>query len=127
MILCKNEFFSIPLSAKGCTGNLELYLAGHSARANSTDLSAFGTDLSQWTDLRCDVRNGRMRVFVGGKKAYEVTIPTAAKDIIGISYDFEGTGSVDFVRFSQLDGTIAFEDTFDSAPKGTGRHLSDKN
>jgi hypothetical protein len=119
MILCKNEFFSIPLSAKGCTGNLELYLAGHSAQAKTTDLSAFGADLSQWTDLRCDVRNGQMQVFVGGKKAYETRIPTDAKDIIGISYDFEGTGSVDFVRFSQPNGTIVFEDKFDSSTKET--------
>lgn len=125
-ILCKNEIFSIPLSAKGCIGNLQLYLAGHSAEAKTMDLSAFGTDLSKWTDLRCDVRNGYAQLFVDGKKAYETRIPTAAQDIIGISYDFEGTGSVDFVRFLQPDRTVAFEDKFDSSTKNTSHFLPAK-
>ncbi|MFD2934380.1 hypothetical protein [Spirosoma flavum] len=114
-ILCKNEMFSIPLSAKGCVANLNLYLAGHFANAKSTDLSAFGADLSQWVDLRCDVRNKHVRLFVGGKKAYEAVAPNSVKDIVGISYDFEGTGSVDYVRFSRPNGMTVFEDNFNSS------------
>ncbi|QHW00959.1 hypothetical protein [Spirosoma endbachense] len=127
MILCKNEFFSIPLSAKGCVGNLDIYLAGHYADARNTDLSAFGADLSQWVDLRCLVRNKRAQVFIGGKKAYEALIPTEARDIIGISYDFEGTGSVDFTRFIQPNGQVVFEDNFDAPHKATSGAQVDKN
>ncbi|QIP15790.1 hypothetical protein G8759_25745 [Spirosoma aureum] len=127
MILCKNEFFSIPLSAKGCVGNLDIYLAGHYADARNTDLSAFGADLSQWVDLKCEVRNKRAQVFIGGEKAYEALIPTDARDIIGISYDFEGTGSVDFTRFTQSNGQVAFEDKFDAPRKATTAVLVDKN
>lgn len=111
-ILCKNDYFSITLSAKGCVANLDLYLAGHEAQARNTDLTAFGADLSKWVNLRCAVRNKRVQLFVDGKKAYEAVAPDAAKDIIGVSYEFEGTGSVDFVRFKRPDGTIAFEDDF---------------
>ncbi|MBD2755169.1 hypothetical protein [Spirosoma validum] len=114
MILCKNQYFAIPLSAKGCVGDLNLYLAGHFAEAKTKNLSGFGADLSKWVDMRCDVRNKKAQLFVGGKKAYEAVLPTEAKDIIGISYDFEGTGSVDFVRFTQPDGKVVFEDNFDS-------------
>ncbi|GAB4052939.1 hypothetical protein [Spirosoma litoris] len=114
MVLCKNQYFSIPLSAKGCIGNLNLYLAGHEAEAKTTDLSNFGADLSKWVDVRCEVRNKRIQLFVGGKKAYEAIAPNAFTDIVGVSYEFEGTGSVDYVRFKRLDGTTAFEDNFDS-------------
>jgi hypothetical protein len=127
MILCKNEFFSIPLSAKGCVGNLDIYLAGHYADARNTDLSAFGADLSQWVDLRCEVRNKRAQVFIGGKKAYEALIPSDARDIIGISYDFEGTGSVDFARFTQPNGQVVFEDNFDAPRKATTGVQVDKS
>ncbi|GAB3990165.1 hypothetical protein GCM10028807_16740 [Spirosoma daeguense] len=114
MIHCKNEYFSIPLSAKGCIGDLGICLPGHYADAKDTDLSAFGADLSKWVNLRCEVRNGLAKVYVDGKKAYEFKITVEAKDIVGISYDFEGTGSVDAVRFTKPDGNVVFEDTFDS-------------
>lgn len=116
-ILCKNDFFAIPLSAKGCVGSLNLFLAGYAAQANQTDLSAFGTDLSQWVDLRCEVRNKHIQIFLGDKKVYEATAPNDAADIVGISYDFEGSGAVDFVRFGRLNGVTVFEDTFDSIRK----------
>ncbi|WP_332367656.1 hypothetical protein [Spirosoma telluris] len=114
MVLCKNQYFSIPLSAKGCIGKLDLYLAGHEAEAKTKDLSNFGADLSKWVDVRCEVRNKRVQLFVAGKKAYEAIAPNAFTDIVGVSYEFEGTGSVDFVRFNRLDGTTAFEDNFNS-------------
>ena len=114
MILCKNQYFAIPLSAKGCVGDLNLYLAGHFAEAKTRDLSGFGTDLSQWVDVRCEVRDRKAQLIVGGKKAYEAVLPTEAKDIVGISYDFEGTGSVDFVRFTQPNGKVVYEDNFDA-------------
>lgn len=116
-ILFKNEYFSMTLSAKGCVANLDLYLAGHEAQARNTDLTAFGADLSKWVNLRCAVRNKRVQLFVDGKKAYEAVAPHSNKDIVGVSYEFEGTGSVDFVRFKRPDGTIAFEDDFDSPRK----------
>ncbi|UFH57452.1 hypothetical protein [Spirosoma sp. KNUC1025] len=114
MILCQNEFFSIPLSAKGCVGNLSIYLAGHYAEAKHTDLSALGADLSQWVDVQLDVRDGHATLLIGGKKAYEAKLPTEAKEIVGIGYDFEGTGSVDFVRFTKPSGEVVFADNFDS-------------
>lgn len=111
-ILCKNEFFAIPLSANGCVGDLNLYLAGHVARSANTDLSGFGADLSEWVDVRCVVQNKRATVFVNGKKAYQAIALNAATGIVGISYEFDGSGSVDFVRFRQLNGTTVFADDF---------------
>ncbi|WP_420149035.1 hypothetical protein [Spirosoma sp.] len=115
MILCKNEYFAIPLSAKGCVGDLNLYLAGYFAESKTNDLSGFGADLSQWVDVRCEVRDKKAQVFVNGKKAYEGRIPSEAADIVGISYDFEGTGSVDFVRFTKPNGKVVFDDNFANA------------
>ncbi|MFT4031165.1 MAG: hypothetical protein QM669_01980 [Siphonobacter sp.] len=114
MILCKNEYFEIPLSAQGCIGQLSLYLAGHAVSAKNTDLSAFGRDLSKWVEVSCSVQKGAAEIFIDGKKVYETRISGQAQDLVGIGYDFEGTGSVDFVRFAQPNGKLVFEDTFDS-------------
>lgn len=113
MILCKNNIFAIPLSAKGCVGDMKLYLAGHRANAKTRDLSAFGIDLSEWVTLLCEVRNKHVTLVADGRTIYEATAPHANVDIVGISYEFEGSGAVDYVRFQRLDGTTAFADEFE--------------
>lgn len=112
MILCRNEMFSIPLTAKGCVGNIGLYLAEHEAHSTTSDLSAFGADLSQWVTVRCEVKNKHLRLLINGKKAYEATLTNNPVGIVGISYNFEGTGSVDYTRFSRPNGEVVFEDNF---------------
>jgi hypothetical protein len=53
-------------------------------------------------------------LFVDGRKAYEATFPNQPVRLVGVSYDFEGTGSVDYVRFSRPDGEVVYEDAFDA-------------
>jgi hypothetical protein len=112
MILCRNQMFSIPLTAKGCVGNIGLFLAGHEAHSTTSDLSAFGADLSQWVTVRCEVKRKHLRLLVNGKKAYEATLTNTPVGIVGISYNFEGTGSVDYTRFSRPNGEVVFEEDF---------------
>ncbi|CCH52447.1 hypothetical protein BN8_01450 [Fibrisoma limi BUZ 3] len=115
MIHGKNEMFFIPLSAKGCISDLSLGLAGHHVDGRNTDLSAFGVDFSNWVDLRCEVVNKQARIWVNGRLAYQATIPSAPVDLVGITYEFAGTGSVDYCRFSRPDGSVVFADGFDRA------------
>jgi hypothetical protein len=111
-LLCQNDVLTIPLSAPGCTANLNLYLAGHEARSPHADLSALGTDLSQWTTLRCEVRNKQIRLWLNGRPVYQTVFPNPPALLVGISYDFEGTGSVDYARLTRPNGEVVFEDDF---------------
>jgi hypothetical protein len=115
MIHGKGEMFFIPLSAKGCISDLSLGLAGHQVDGRNTDLSPFGVDFSNWVDLRCEVINKHARIWVNGRLAYQATIPVSPVDLVGITYDFTGTGSVDYCRFSQPNGSVIFADAFDRA------------
>jgi hypothetical protein len=104
----------IPFCAAGCVANLGLYLAGHEVKPTQADLSAFGFAPDQWVTVRCQVRNRHVQLFVDGRKAYEATFPNAPARLVGVSYEFEGTGSVDYVRFRRADGGVVYEDTFDA-------------
>ncbi|MBC8155693.1 MAG: hypothetical protein H7Z72_22630 [Bacteroidetes bacterium] len=112
MIHSKAKMFFIPLSAKGCTANLNLVLGGNEVRGDETDLSALGADLDQWVDVRCEVVDKRVQILVNKKLAYQAMLPIASAELVGITYDFEGTGSVDFCRFKHPTNKIVFEDTF---------------
>ena len=113
-LMCEEDMIFIPLSAKGCVANLELYLAGHQVKAAQADLSGLGFAPDQWVTLRCQVRNRRMQLFVDGRMAYEATFLNKPARLVGVGYEFEGTGSVDYVRFSRPGGEVVYEDTFDA-------------
>jgi hypothetical protein len=113
-LMCEEDMMFIPLCAKGCVANLGLYLAGHEVRPTQADLSGLGFPPDQWVTVRCEVRNRYLQLFVDGRKAYEATLPNPPARLVGVGYEFEGTGSVDYVRFSRPDGEVVYEDTFDA-------------
>jgi hypothetical protein len=58
------------------------------------------------------VRDRQVQLFVDGQKAYEAALPDKPAPVVGISYEFEGTGSVDYTRFSRLNGEVVYEEDF---------------
>lgn len=98
LIMCKNDVIIIPLSSKGCVGDLSLYAAGTEVQSKDADLSKFGCDLDQWVALRVESKNRHLRFFINGEQAYSVTFPNEPSDIIGLQYRFSGTGAVKNTR-----------------------------
>jgi len=111
-IVCRDDLFKFLLSAEGCVGNSSVYLGGYEATSKHADLSALGRNLSQWVDVRLEVHNKRAKLFLDGQKAYEAVIPHSPTQILGIGYEFLGTGSVDYCRFVRTNGDVVFEDNF---------------
>jgi hypothetical protein len=111
-LLLENDAIVIPLSQLGCVSNLGLFIAGKFVDGKTTDLSAFGGDLSRWTKVRCEAKDKKVQLWVNGKKAFETAFPNPPARIIGIRYGFKGTGSVNYTRLSRVDGRIVFEEAF---------------
>lgn len=101
LILCKGDMIMIPLSAKGCVGDLMLVAAGAVAKSSNANLSGFGCDLNQWVNLKVEAKDKRMDFFVNGIKAYTLTFTAEATDIVGLQYRFHGTGAVKDTRFAK--------------------------
>lgn len=105
LIQCKDDIIIIPLGAKACTGDMNLYAAGVAAQSKHADLSGFGCDLNEWTTLKVVTVNKKMSFFVNDKKAYTLTFPNEPKGIVGVQYRFNGPGAVKYAYFRQR-GTI---------------------
>ncbi|GAB3525192.1 hypothetical protein [Emticicia fontis] len=94
LIQCKDDIIIIPLCAKTCIGNINLYACGANVESTDADLSGFGCDLNQWTKLRVETRNREMTFFVNNKRAYTLNFPHIRTGIVGVQYRFEGVGAV---------------------------------
>ena len=73
LILCENDVMIIPLSAKGCVGELGLFIAGYSLDAQSADLSKFGCNLSEWTSFKIKSVNKNVSITINHQAPFNLT------------------------------------------------------
>ncbi len=106
LILEKNGVFVIPLAARGCVGDLQLWVDNHRVSSQDADLSGFGCDLTQWTNLKVSCSHGMATFFVNGHSAYSLRVPDAPSDIVGVQYRFSGTCAVQQAQFVAADGRV---------------------
>ena len=104
--------FYIPLSSLGCVGNVDLQFSEVFVSGKTTDLSAFGTDLSVWNHLRCIVKNKQVELLLNGRIIYSLTYNEPIGKVMGINFNFQGAGAVDYVRLKDKEGKVIYEDEF---------------
>ena len=111
-LLTEGSMVSIPLSAKGCISDNNLFCLGHYIKGNENDLSGFGVDFSHFVKVRLEVRNGKAMFFVNDKMVYVVDGIARGTKLKGIVFRFQGSGSVDWIKLSKADGTRVYDEEF---------------
>ncbi len=96
-LLCEGSAIILPLAGVGCVSDLNLMMVDHFVSGKKQDLSGFGADLSKWTKVTCDAKEGLVTVRVNGHAAYQAAVGEDAK-IVGVNFRFKGTGRVRNVR-----------------------------
>lgn len=111
LLLTEGNVIVIPLSIKGCVSDIGLFFNGKGIDGKTADLSAFGCDLSQWVNVRAEVKNQKGQIYINETLAYESPWDSNEK-IVGMIFRFQGAGSIDHVRLSTADNEYVFEDSF---------------
>jgi len=98
----------IPLSSKGCVSTLAI------ADTDGTrkDLSAFGCDFSDWVNVRCVIKDKVAEIFVNNETAIQLKVTGGRARMVEVGYRFQGTGSVDFVKLTDNQGKVFYEEDF---------------
>jgi len=97
---------SFPLSIKGCVSDLTVASVDGFFSGKEHDLSKFGTDLSQWVDVKCVGTDKSIQYYVNNELAYEAPLISDTLHVLGMVYGFSGGGSVRNVRLSSADKII---------------------
>jgi hypothetical protein len=90
----------MPLSAKGCIGELNMIDGENMISGKHTDLSGFGTELTKWVKVNIRSAGDKIQYYVNDKLAYESKLPKP-ENIVGMAYMFQGTGSVKNIELRQ--------------------------
>jgi hypothetical protein len=100
------------LSALGCVGNASLRFGDVFVSGQNNDLSAFGTDLSVWNQIKCIVKNKEVEILLNDKRIYSLAYEEPIGKIMGLNFNFHGAGAVDYVRLKDEMGNLVYEDEF---------------
>ena len=93
-VLCSKGAFIIPFTIPGCISDINLMANDHYFDGNSNDLSSFSADLSEWANVKVDVKNRLMRIFLNNKLIRQETYKEDAGEVVGIRVSFLGAGAV---------------------------------
>jgi len=97
-ILCTKGAFIVPFTIKGCVSDVNLMMGEKYLRGKEHDLSAFGIDVSEWTDVRVEVRERKVKIWAKGKMIWEDEYPQTVGDVVGMRVSFLGAGSIKAIQ-----------------------------
>jgi hypothetical protein len=97
-VLCSKGAFIIPFTIPGCIGDINLKANDHYLDGRSNDLSSFSTDLSDWANVKVEVKNRVMKIFLNDKLVRQETYKEDAGEVVGIRFSFLGSGAVKNIK-----------------------------
>ncbi|TRX59110.1 hypothetical protein FNH22_11340 [Fulvivirga sp. M361] len=96
----------IPLTIKGCISNLRLRLGDVFISGKDHDLSYFGVEPGEATDLRILNRNNTLTVYINDQEAIKHHLTNDFGKIAGVRFAFHGAGEVESMELSSEGETL---------------------
>jgi hypothetical protein len=110
-ILGNGTAIVIPIVNKGCIADMGILTGEEWVGGKDHDLSAFGTDMSQFQNLRCSVKDHFLRIYLNNKQIFEFKQAHTMGRIVGIRFEFEGSGQVQHYKLETPGGAV-YEEQF---------------
>ncbi|MGL4631291.1 MAG: hypothetical protein ACRCVT_08805 [Leadbetterella sp.] len=92
VLLGTDNVIVIPLTIKGCVGEIDL--SSISKEAKSKNLAVFGVDFQKWVKVRCEVKNAIIKVFINDQLGFEGEQDKIKGRVVGTRIRFKGAGEV---------------------------------
>ena len=112
-IMCEEHIFFVDLTGKGCERNIGVKMGEVYHDGTTSDLSAFGRDLYHWQHLQIQVAHKQATIYLDDKPVHVITFKNDFGKVMGLNYNFTGTGAIDYVKLKNGEGKLVYEDEFD--------------
>ncbi len=98
VIICEAHIFFVRLMGKGCERNIGIKMGEVYHDGIKSDLSAFGRDLHKWQRLQIQVVDKQATINLEEQLVYTINVKNDFGKVVGLVYNFTGTGAVDYVK-----------------------------
>jgi hypothetical protein len=112
VIICEEHIFFIGLTGKGCEHNIGVKMGEVYQNGSNSDLSAFGRDLYSWQHLQVQVAHKHATIYLDEKPVHTINFKNDFGKVVGLNYNFTGTGAIDYVKLKNGDGKLVYDDEF---------------
>lgn len=112
LIVTEEHIFTVTLVKKGCENYAGYKLGEISKSGGDNDLSKLGQQVYNYQEIGIEVRDKTAEIIVNGERVYTEIFKQDFGKIVGLTYVFDGSGSIDFVRLSDPSGKVVFADDF---------------
>ena len=103
----------IPLSAPGCTGDIDIMFKEQYRDGKRHDLSAFGYQHQDWHIVRCEIKEKQVKILLNGVPIYEMSYDESLGALAGMRFKFIGAGAVEYVNVWDKNNNLVFEERFE--------------
>ena len=113
VVICEAHIFFVRMMGKGCERDIGVKMGEVYQDGVSNDLSSFGRNLYKWQRMKIEVVAKKATIYLDDQAAHTITFKNDFGRVVGLAYNFLGTGAIDYVRLTDGDNKLAFADEFD--------------
>lgn len=113
VVICEEDVFFVRMVGKGCERDIAVKMGEVYQDGSQNDLSAFGRNLYSWQRLQIQVAGKRATIYLDERPVYTTTFKNDFGKVVGLVYNFTGTGAVDYVKLKNGENKMVYEDNFD--------------
>ena len=77
------------------------------------DLSAFGVNLYRWQNLQIQVAGKQATIYLNDQPVYKIPFKNDFGKVVGLVYNFIGTGAIDYVKLKNGENKLVYVDEFE--------------
>jgi hypothetical protein len=111
-IMTEQHIYRLCLVSKGCEREAYIKMGEVTHGGRNNDLSAFGLDMHDWQNLKIKVANKLATIYLDDKPVYSISYKNDFGKIVGLQYNFSGTGAIDYVRLTDGANKLVYADEF---------------
>lgn len=112
-IVTEEHIFFVPVTTKGCVGELDLKIGEVYKSGKDNDLSEFGANVYDWQNLKITNSKKNTAIFLNDREVHNIQYKKNFGKIVGLIFTFNGPGSVDFIRLKTVTGEVVYSEDFD--------------
>lgn len=111
-VYSQNSLFFFTGTTPGCTGEAKALFSDNYLNGKKTDLSSFGFDVRNWSNVKIEVMSRVVKISVEGKEVFTTTYKRPGGLIQGMGFGSNGLCEVDYVQLTDSVGNVVYRNDF---------------